>query len=473
MKYHARTVSKWRALVLAASITGSAFGQTLVTDKSDYLPGEITYFAATGFAPGEDISMSLKVVSQDHSAIDYALGGLSADSNGEFTAAWVVPPEALNTVITSTAIGMSSRRVARVVFYDGLWTTPYDISMTSDGEYINLSLSVVYHGTPPYYPSDNRGAPVVSLVINDVWHSYRMFYASATTWYDRRFTLSVFVGSDKTVSLRMVRNAVWARSFFDYTYYGASTYTATTSPSQPCLINAAPALQVDDLDLGAIVGCLEGGQFVANSSVIASDFGVSAVDPDGDPVDVTFNGPYDFEWVGPGEATATVSFTATDDPSGRQAESSCPLVSEQITTEATVSVQITYVVEGPLAPLTSGVALLKKKGRVIPMKYRLRDCNGVELCPANLPALADEANMPQMDAIVTSAISPDGDAPVEDPGSSMNNELIFRYTGDCGADGHWQYNLSTKGPGWTKGLLYTASILLDDETTHELYFALK
>ncbi|MBK8976556.1 MAG: hypothetical protein IPM29_11620 [Planctomycetes bacterium] len=93
--------------------------QTLVTDKDDYRPGETVYFVGTGFQPGENVAIALQVENYTDTQLDYAIGGVPVDSMGEFTATWIVAAEASDTLITATAIGLQSKRVAWIRFLDG------------------------------------------------------------------------------------------------------------------------------------------------------------------------------------------------------------------------------------------------------------------------------------------------------------------------------------------------------------------
>ena len=467
-------------LPLLFALVGNATAQTIVTDKDDYLPGETTYFAGAGFQPGESIGLTLRVETATDEAIDYAIGGITVVATGDFTAAWLVPQEALNSTITATAVGLSSKRIAETVFTDGgvtLTATSYLLSSPSGN---NLSFSVNLSATggtamsitsAAMNFSPTLGAPVTLTGPggngSGVWTGTAAG-ACGTTYTIANIQVNVVATGGSPAGSHSHNKPAQP----------AVSPSASTASCLPCLTNAAPTLACSSKDFGDQVGCLSAGVMSTTVSFSAADFSCVMGDPDGtgdiaNSIVTILNSPSPVTFTGPGMHEVEVTLSVTDDPSGRQSTSSCPLVAQTTTTTAKVKVRITYAFDGFLAPLSASGMGLFKKGSTIPMKFRLRDCNGSEVSPSNLASLDIPTNKPSLGAVVVSSLAPAGDGATADSGSSNDNTLLFRYSGLCGVDGNWIYNLSLKEAGWTVGLTYKASVALDDGTTHCRFFTLK
>src|SRR5947208_855471 len=80
-------------LILSAGLfASSASAQTLTSDHLDYAPGDVATLTGTGFQPGETVTV--QVVNADGSPnSNDAPFNVTADANGSFVTAWVVPAD--------------------------------------------------------------------------------------------------------------------------------------------------------------------------------------------------------------------------------------------------------------------------------------------------------------------------------------------------------------------------------------------
>lgn len=226
--------------------------------------------------------------------------------------------------------------------------------------------------------------------------------------------------------------------------------------------NRAPVFTAyADKDLGNIIGCMENGNFQrevtlpSDQADLISYFGVSTLDPDGDAVTVTAD-VTEVVLVGPGLAQATVTLTATDDPTPRHSGLS-PLSSS---VQVLVKARITFDFVGFFSPLSNTKTTLIKRGRTVPVKFQLRDCEG-RIISTGLHSIR---------VLFQSGASPAGDPTVGDSGASGDNGIYFRFTGS--PDWQWIYNLQTNTT-YQMGATYIIRATLDDGTTHDVLISIK
>jgi hypothetical protein len=117
-------------------------------------------------------------------------------------------------------------------------------------------------------------------------------------------------------------------------------------------------------------------------------------------------------------------------------------------------------------PLGKSVTTGVKRGSTVPVKFRLFDCNGNEIC--------SELGLGHhtIDVSFHSGVAPSGDPTIEDSGSSNDDGIAFRYGGACGADGNWIFNLTT-GADYSVGSTYKITAHLNDGTSHDVFISIK
>lgn len=126
MKKHIITCAAWVTYIL---LTCHAFAQTnpasVVTDKSDYAPGETVQITGSGFQPGETVQLQvLRIDVDENSGPEHDPWQVSADANGSFQATWVVTSDEVGATLQLTAAGQSSGLSATAQFTDASknWT---------------------------------------------------------------------------------------------------------------------------------------------------------------------------------------------------------------------------------------------------------------------------------------------------------------------------------------------------------------
>jgi hypothetical protein len=192
----------------------------------------------------------------------------------------------------------------------------------------------------------------------------------------------------------------------------------------------------------------------------------SVTDADvGNALQVTAVGPSFVTLAGPGNVSellsvlmgSFVTITAWDGVIGVPVIMDC---------DATVEAQITYNFVGFGSPLggTNDTRLVKR-GSTVPVKFRLYDAMGTEIC---VPLGGGH----MIGVIFSQGASPPGDPDIDDSGSSNENGVFFRYSGTCGVDGMWIYNLQTNSSYYVNST-YRIEALLDDGTVHETYISTK
>ena len=107
-------------IILFLSIFSFSFGQTLLSDKEDYYPGELATFTGSGFSPNELID--LVVLHHDetpNSGENHNHWEVQTDENGSFITTWIVcTDDCLGSTLKAYATGLSSHLQAWVEFTD-------------------------------------------------------------------------------------------------------------------------------------------------------------------------------------------------------------------------------------------------------------------------------------------------------------------------------------------------------------------
>jgi hypothetical protein len=114
----------------------------------------------------------------------------------------------------------------------------------------------------------------------------------------------------------------------------------------------------------------------------------------------------------------------------------------------------------------SSATRLVKRGSTVPVKFRLYDAVGTEICVA----LGAYTHTIYVDYV--SGAAPNGDLLVADSGGSNSNGTSFRYSGTCGVDGTWIYNLQTNSSYYVNST-YSVLADLDDGSIWETYISTK
>ncbi len=108
------------AVVLLTCTSSLSAGQTLITDKPDYAPGEIAILVGHGFDPGE--AVRLQVVHADSTpstGADHEPWAIVADEDGGFTTTWhVCEDDCVGATLKATADGQTSGLHAETTFTD-------------------------------------------------------------------------------------------------------------------------------------------------------------------------------------------------------------------------------------------------------------------------------------------------------------------------------------------------------------------
>jgi hypothetical protein len=245
-----------------------------------------------------------------------------------------------------------------------------------------------------------------------------------------------------------------------------------------------------NVDLGQIVGCLNN----ATPPVIATSVSVAytaeaGADAKNFNVYATFNGDtntktliatvFDADgnlplasivatpssdtltFTGPGTHSLaySTSVTATDTttPTPLSDTETCPLTGSKVT------VQVIYNVDDAnffLPPLDDNSVTLVKRGRAVPVKFQLFDCDGTTPITTGSHTIS---------VAFQAGCTPAGVVDVDDAGLSGDNGINFRYdpTGQ-----QWIFNLKTN-TSYGLGDTYKITATLDDETTHDVSIGIK
>ncbi|MDB5330308.1 MAG: hypothetical protein JWP03_1459 [Phycisphaerales bacterium] len=104
---------------------------TVVTNQSDYLPGQIATITGTGFGAGEKVRLQvLHIDGTPNTASEHRPWTVRAGTDGTFTTSYLVGKDDLNTTLRLTAVGLSTHRRATEIFTDGSATTTTVTSST-------------------------------------------------------------------------------------------------------------------------------------------------------------------------------------------------------------------------------------------------------------------------------------------------------------------------------------------------------
>ena len=353
----------------------------------------------------------------------------------------------------------------------------------------NLTTTTTVNVNASTYNCPTNDAPIVT-VLNDSFHAGDFCLADGVTEVEIPIDLSLFAPSvvdpdgdpfngpalsAATVTLSLPLDVS------DANPVAYVTISATDDPSARELLgcplsamtgsiqvavtadlhrNRAPQISADDLNLGQIVGCLIGGSFQITHPVSPASFNAQATDPDGDSVVIVAD-VSSVTLIGPGVASAQVELTATDDPIVRTAGTCAP---RSTCTTATITVQVIYNFEGFKPPLNNSSATKVKRGSAVPVKFRLSDCGGNEICD-------DSAGPHTIVVYFHQGNAPAGSPDVDDAGSSGDNGINFRYSDVCGFS-QWIFNLKTNNT-YALNATYRVVANLNDGTTHEVFISIK
>lgn len=168
-----------------------------------------------------------------------------------------------------------------------------------------------------------------------------------------------------------------------------------------------------------------------------------------------------------------MTLTATDDPSGRNV-AGCPAL-QPLSTSVTVKVKAQIVYAGSPDGNTSksfqmpfpqaNKSLIVKRGSGFPVKFRLYDCSGQEIC-------CEEIVSATIGVTLQTGASPIAEPSVTDAGAANDNTSVFRYSGTCGGGGNWIYNLKTN-TSYILGATYKVTAYLNDGTQVCGYISIK
>lgn len=428
--------------ITAAHADGVA--PTLASDKGDYAPYETVFLTATGFLPGEEVDLSISIENPETGEVvaDYAWTVEAADAEGGILTTYEVPPEAAWMTLHATAIGLQSQLVATHTFTDAPKPPPpptpqvASSSITAGADTITVSVTWTL-------PVTGVTAHIVGLAGG--------FDESLSSSDGKTWTATILVDCNSPYSLQAVKcNEVNGAQAIN-----KSATTDACPVTVVCIANSAPVLHINaaTLNLGSVVGCLQGGQLVKTVSVSPASFGATATDvdsPDG-TAEVVLSVD-SVTLVGPGLASVSLSVTAIDYLPDN--DESCPVEDPQDqTAPVKVTATIGYTVNGFLSPLSTTTATVVKLGSTVPVKFRLSDCSGNEIT-TNLGT--DHT----IEVLYCSAACPDGVPTVTDAGASNSNGVAFRYSLTDG----WIYNLQTK-TGYSKGCTYKIRATLNSGQT--------
>ena len=506
------------ALLMFAGPTTFVVAQTtpatLVSDKDDYAPYEIAVLTGAGFLPGEGIDLSISIddpATGTHIA-DYAWTQFNADPNGGFVIGYEIPPEAADMTLVATAMGLNSGLVAKTTFTDnpiGVHNVNFNAVGLPAGTVISISGTHPppggSHNSTAYGPlafatpgvSGAQGAAVSNLTVGGHTHGAFTFafqgFPTSVPGSGGTFNLtSIAVTAGSAPISNFVANVAAGSGSFvtggpNTGAGGVPTRVTGTYTFVPTVTNQPPSIACLDptAQLGKIIGLLSGNSFSAtvpisysfSSGKVKAAFGfangdvivdvASVTDPDGDSLVVNILGPTTVTLNGPGALNALLSVLTGDyiniqaaDPFNSPVSTNCDL---------TVNASIIYNFVGfgsPLSDINYPSTRIVKLGSTVPTKFRLYDAAGTEIC-------TDLGVGPHtIDVLYKSGTAPYGDPEVTDSGSSNDNGINFRYSGTCGVDGNWIYNLQTK-TGYYKNSTYAIQAMLNDGETYETYISMK
>jgi hypothetical protein len=478
--------------VLCTCLTAQAQGPMVVTDKDDYAPGETALFSATGFQPFELLDFSIAVADDNGLWIpDVAWADLPADASGAAEIEYVVPETWLDKTLQLTALGLTSGLMATTTFTDHSPHPVRNVNFATSGLGVATSITITGSRNTPggthlvtAFPAVTFTSPGPSANTGSAASDPGTSFTG--TWTYSGFPVSVpAVGgtydlvsvTDPDGTFPCSSGSCFPKSFTTPIGAGTSTVTGTYvfTPTPPANLPPVVTPVNGDVDLGQIVGCLDGnGGFGTSVSVVysvsqvnANNFNVYATfnggnqtliatvnDPDGNlqAVNIVANPASDtLTFTGPGTDTQTYSTSvkATDDDNASDTEA-CG---------GDATVQVTYNFNGFFSPLSMSATTKVKRGSGVPVKFSITDCIGTPITTGNHT----------IDVQFVSGVVPAGDPTVDDAGMSGDEGINFRYdpTGM-----QWIYNLKTNNT-YVVGDTYKIIATLDDETTHEALISIK
>ncbi len=438
-------------------------GAVLVSDKDDYAPGEVAILAGSGFLPGEAIDLSIAINDPVSGVLigDYDWAEFSADGEGSFVATYTVPPEAADMVLVATAMGLESGLVATARFTDSVSsvtitspTTASPVTITS----LPATLTVYFN-----YTTSLTGT---TTAVADVLGTTATAAKTLTPGVNLSDTIQVTIPAGTVNGSYNLKVTVSNSEGTGAKNKNDNQNNAVKIEVPPPPTNEPPVITCLDptIDLGEIVGCLGPDGFArtvtveydwvapyVTATVVVDGVTYSAnvalvTDPDGDPLTVNLGPDQDVTLVGPGVDLQPFWVDISADDGQETTEKTCG---------GDVTARIIYAWVGFGPPLSETVTRIVKKGSTVPVKFRLYDCCGNEICDL----LGGDPHT--IDVVYHSGATPAGDPTVSDSGSSNDNGDAFRYSGVCGVDGNWIFNLSTK-TGYVSGATYKILVYLND-----------
>src|ERR1043165_2485406 len=143
-------------LVALTFMVNAGFGQTIMSDRPDYPPGDTAILTASGFSAGETVT--LLVVHADEqgdndSSEAHQPWEVMADNEGNFVTMWHVPfdEDEEGALLKATADGQSSGTHAEVLFTDATCIGPVVLTNPTGGtrcvgESISFTVTVTANG---------------------------------------------------------------------------------------------------------------------------------------------------------------------------------------------------------------------------------------------------------------------------------------------------------------------------------------
>jgi len=508
------------ALLMLAGLTTFVVAQTvpatLVSDKSDYVPYEIAVLSGAGFLPGESIDLSISIddpATGTHIS-DYDWTQFNADANGGFVVGYEVPPEAEGMTLIATAMGLSSGLIARTTFTDsniGVHNVNFKASGLLDGTVINIAGTSPApggsHNLAPFnqsFTTPNASANVGSTLSNVTIgaHTHGSFtftfsgFPTSVPGIGGTYNLTsiaITAGSAAGTVTNFSANISTGGGSFTTgsaantgmggtptTVTGTYTFVPTVTNYPPSIVCLDPTAQ-----LGKVIGLLSGNSFSATIPIsysfsggsVKAAFGFTSgdvivvvatvTDPEGDALTVNTLGPSSVVLTGPGAVNALLSFLTGQLVNITANDGNNPDVVQNC--DLTVNASIIYDFVGfgaPLSDVDYPITRMVKRGSSVPTKFRLYDAAGTEIC-------TDLGAGPHEIAVYYySGAAPSGDPTITDSGTSNDNTVYFRYSGTCGVDGNWIYNLKTNTSYYLNST-YEIEAMLNDGETYDTYISTK
>jgi hypothetical protein len=488
---------------LCFSLTAQAQGPVVVSDQDDYSPGQTALFQAAGFQSNELLDFSVAVQGDDGTWVpDIAWADIPADGSGGAEVDYVVPDTWANQTLQLTVMGLTSGFIATTTFTDTVGGNPVNnvnFRAGAAGGGPGLPLTTITVNGTNTNPAGNPATFAVSFVdagvgstdvgtkpdTNLTFSGYPTTLAATGGHYALAgFQLEPGGTSDGTLHDLDVLNgagqyttgasANTGMGGVHSTIVGVYTWVADVPNHAPVI---TPQSDVE-VDLGQIVGCLDGnGGFGTSVDV---EYSVSQVDTNNFNVNATFNGGnqtliatvFDADgnlsssgitlspgsqaltFTGAGSSTQafSTSVTATDSLGASDGPTTCPTIGN-------VTAQIIYDFTGFFSPLSNVATTKVKRGSGVPVKFQVFDCDGVTpITTGDFTIRVTKLN----------GITPPG-LDVDDAGFSGDDGINFRYdpTGM-----QWIFNLKTNST-YDVGCTYLIWANLGDGVDHNVAISIK